>query len=111
GKAHKPTEFGRLVRIDEVENGIVSQYAILPGNHSDANSWGPALDSHEKHFGRAPRLATADRGFFSARNEQDAKARGVAKVALPARGRLSKVRADLQRPRLFRRLFTLRGRL
>jgi hypothetical protein len=24
GKAHKPNEFGRLVRIDEVENGIVS---------------------------------------------------------------------------------------
>jgi len=26
GKAHKPNEFGRLVRIDEVENGIVSAY-------------------------------------------------------------------------------------
>ena len=25
GKAHKPNEFGRLVRIDEVENGIVSE--------------------------------------------------------------------------------------
>ena len=24
GKAHKPTEFGRLVRVDEAENGIVS---------------------------------------------------------------------------------------
>jgi len=30
GKAHKPSEFGRLVRIDEVENGIVSGYAVLP---------------------------------------------------------------------------------
>jgi IS5 family transposase len=28
GKAHTPNEFGRLVRIDEVENGIVSGYAI-----------------------------------------------------------------------------------
>src|SRR5208337_3099689 len=27
GKAHKPNEFGRLVRIDEVENGFVSNYA------------------------------------------------------------------------------------
>src|SRR5207302_924224 len=32
GKAHKPNEFGRLVRIDEVENGIVSAYQVLPGN-------------------------------------------------------------------------------
>jgi len=31
GKAHKPNEFGRLVRIDEVENGIVSAYQVLTG--------------------------------------------------------------------------------
>jgi IS5 family transposase len=109
GKAHKPTEFGRLVRIDEVENGIVSQYAVLPGNRADTNAWTPALDSHEQHFGRAPRLATADRGFFSAHNEQEAKDRGVEKVALPARGRLSQKRADLQHERWFRRALRWRG--
>jgi len=32
GKAHKPTEFGRLVRLAEVENGIVSQYEVPAGN-------------------------------------------------------------------------------
>ncbi len=32
GKAHKPNEFGRLVRIDEVENGIVSNYHIALNN-------------------------------------------------------------------------------
>jgi len=32
GKAHKPNEFGRLVRIDEVENGLVSNYAVASGN-------------------------------------------------------------------------------
>ena len=31
GKAHKPNEFGRLVRIDEAENGIVSGYEVLVG--------------------------------------------------------------------------------
>jgi IS5 family transposase len=31
GKAHKPNEFGRLVRVDEVEHGLVSQYAIEEG--------------------------------------------------------------------------------
>ena len=43
GKAHKPNEFGRLVRIDEVENGIVSGYEVLEGNAADTNSWLPAL--------------------------------------------------------------------
>ena len=109
GKAHKPTEFGRLVRIDEVENGIVSQYAVLPGNHADSNGWTPALDAHGRHFGRVPRLMTADRGFFSARNEQEAMDRGVERVALPASGRLSKKRADLQHQRWFRRALRWRG--
>src|SRR5881275_1057123 len=94
GKAHKPNEFGRLVRIDEVENGIVSGYEILEGNPADTNSWMPALDQHQACFGHLPQMATADRGFFSAKNESEAEARGVAKVALPARGRLSRKRAE-----------------
>ncbi len=35
GKPHKPNEFGRLVRIDEVENGIVSGYEVAAGNRAD----------------------------------------------------------------------------
>src|SRR2546429_4169723 len=38
GKAHKPNEFGRLVRIDEVENGIVSGYEVLEGNRSEEHT-------------------------------------------------------------------------
>jgi transposase, IS5 family len=87
GKAHKPNEFGRLVRIDEVENGIVSGYAVLEGNAADTNSWMPALKQHQARFGQAPEMATADRGFFSAQNEREAEALGVKHVALPATGR------------------------
>jgi len=75
GKAHKPTEFGRLVRLDEVESGIVSQYEVLEGNPADTNAWDPALTQHETHFGRPPEMATGDRGYFSAKNEREAKAR------------------------------------
>ena len=72
GKAHKPNEFGRLVRIDEVENGIVRGYAVLDGNPADVNAWVPALEQHQQLFGRAPKGATADRGFFSTENEREA---------------------------------------
>jgi hypothetical protein len=65
GKPDKPTEFGRLVRVDEVENGIVSGYAIAEGNPADQQQWKPALEHHQKIFGQAPRLAAADRGFWS----------------------------------------------
>ena len=109
GKAHKPTEFGRLVRLDEVENGVVSHYEVLEGNPADTSSWAPALAQHETHFSRPPEMATGDRGYFSAQNERDAKARGVQKVALPARGRLSKTRARLQKERWFRRALRWRA--
>ncbi len=72
GKAHKPNEFGRLVRIDEVENGLVSNYAVAPGNLCDQQQWMPALEAHVELFGRAPRLAAADRGFWNSANEKAA---------------------------------------
>jgi IS5 family transposase len=109
GKAHKPNEFGRLVRIDEVENGIVSGYQVLESNSADTTAWMPALQQHQACFGRAPEMATADRGYFSAKNEREAQELRVKKVALPARGRLSAKRAKLQKQRWFRRALRWRA--
>jgi len=103
GKAHKPNEFGRLVRIDEVENGFVSNYAVAPGNLCDQHQWTPALQAHVELFGQAPRLATADRGFWNSANEKAATQLGVKQVVLPACGRLSPSRAARQKQRWFRR--------
>jgi IS5 family transposase len=103
GKAHKPNEFGRLVRIDEVENGLVSNYFVAPGNLGDQQQWIPALEAHVDLFGRAPRLACADRGFWSSPNEKAALELGVKQVVLPACGRLSSRRALRQKERWFRR--------
>jgi IS5 family transposase len=103
GKAHKPNEFGRLVRVDEVENGLVSHYAVASGNLSDQQQWVPALETHVELFGQAPRLAAADRGFWNPANEKAAAQLGVKQVVLPARGRLSPSRAARQKQRWFRR--------
>jgi IS5 family transposase len=99
GKAHKPNEFGRLVRIDEVENGLVSNYTVAPGNLCAV----PALQAHVELFGQAPRLAAADRGFWNHANEKAAARMGVKQVVLPACGRLSPSRAARQKQRWFRR--------
>lgn len=108
GKAHKPTEFGRLVRLDEIENGIVSNYEVQEGNPADTNAFVPAIKQHKVIFGRAPRGATGDRGYHSASNEREAKRLGVEKVALPARGPLSESRKELQKEPWFRRLLRWR---
>src|SRR5512135_2249626 len=68
GKPDKPNEFGRLVRLDEVENGIISGYTIGVGNPADQQQWVPALAHHQAVFGRMPYLAAADRGFWSSEN-------------------------------------------
>jgi IS5 family transposase len=109
GKAHKPTEFGRLVRLDEVGNGIVSRYEVLEGNAADTKAWVAALEQHRLTFGRPPRMATADRGYFSAKNEREAQDSGVEKVAMPGRGRLSVARTQRQKERWFQRALRWRA--
>lgn len=102
GKPDQPTEFGRLVRLDEVENGIVSGYSIAVGNPADQQQWVPALEHHREVFGQAPHLAAADRGFWSSANEKAALDLGVKRVVLPATGRLSAKRAEHQKQPWFR---------
>jgi IS5 family transposase len=109
GKAHKPTEFGRLVQVDEVENGIVSSYDVKDGNPADSDSWAPAISQHKAIFARAPKVATADRGFFSAANESSAHKFGVEHVAIAGRGPLSEKRKKHQKQRWFRRALRWRA--
>lgn len=103
GKVAKPTEFGKLVTIQEAEHQIVTAYAIHPTRPADATLWVAALDTHEALFGRVPDLAAADRGFSSARNEAVAIARGVRRVVLPHAGPRSPARRAHERQRWFRR--------
>jgi transposase, IS5 family len=103
GKLDKPTEFGRLVRLDEVENGIISGYAIAVGNPADPQQWVPALEKHRQTFGGPPQLVAADRGFWSSGNEKWALDLGIKQVVLPATGRLSEKRARHQKQPWFRR--------
>jgi len=103
GKAAKPTEFGKLVKLQEAEAQFITAYEVCATRVADGELWAPALDRHAQLFGRAPRLAVADAGFASGRNEQAATDRGVRRVALPPRGRLSPTRRAHQRQRWFRR--------
>ena len=85
GKAAKLTEFGKLIKVQEAEGQIITDYQVYDERPSDSDLLIPALEAHQRQLGRAPRLATADAGFFSAHNEAAAQAMGVAKLAIPNR--------------------------
>jgi len=103
GKQTKPTEFGNLITIQEAEHQIITGYEVLEGRPADRARWEPALDRHQQIFGRAPYLATADRGFSSAANERLATSRGVRRVVLPHPGRKTATRRAYERQPWFRR--------
>ena len=102
GKAGKPTEFGKMVKIQEVEQQIVTHYEVYDQRPSDSELLIPSVQVHEQQFGCAPRLVTADAGFFSARNEANAHERGVKRVAIPSFGTKSTERRAAQKKRWFR---------
>ena len=99
GKAVKPTEFGKLVKIQEAEAQFITDYAVCDTRVPDQALWVPSLVRHEHLIGRPPRVAVADGGFASRANEQAAYARGVRTVVLPRqrrKGRSRAVRAALR---------------
>jgi IS5 family transposase len=108
-KAGKPVEFGRKLWLEEVEGGIVSGWRLLDQPGQESACLPPSLAAHQERFGRPPRLVAADRGVFSPENERLAEAAGVARVAIPAVGRLTPERSRLERQRWFRRGFRFRA--
>jgi IS5 family transposase len=102
GKASKPTEFGKLLKLQEAENQIVVDYEVFAQRPSDMDLLIPAIDVHQAKLGRVPRLVAADAGFYSAKNEAAAKAKGVKRVCIPNRSSKSAARKREQKKRWFR---------
>lgn len=102
GKASKPTEFGKMVKIQEGENQIITDYAVYDKRPSDSELVIPALDAHEKKLGCMPRLVAGDAAFYSAKNEAAAHDRGVKRVCIPNRSTKSPERKREQKKRWFK---------
>jgi|tagenome__1003787_1003787.scaffolds.fasta_scaffold20900484_2 IS5 family transposase len=103
GKAGKPTEFGKLVKIQEAENQIITHYSVFDQRPSDSELLIPSLEQHQLLFGCMPVMATADAGFFSAANEAKAEEMGVKRVAVPSQSTKSTQRKQRQKQRWFKR--------
>ncbi len=103
GKASKPTEFGKLVKIQEAENQFVVDYQVYERRPDDRTLAIPSLEAHQRIFGRPPYLLAADRGFWSHANKSAANNAGVKRVCIPAVGKPSTEQRAEQHQRWFRR--------
>ena len=103
GKASKPTEFGKMVKIQEAENQIVIHCEVFDQRPSDSDLLIPSIEKHKELLDRVPDLAAADAGFFSAANEAAAKELGVKRVAVPSRSTKSEKRRQEQKKRWFKK--------
>ncbi|MGH9510019.1 MAG: ISNCY family transposase [Terriglobales bacterium] len=102
GKAGKPNEFGKLVKLQEAEQQIITAYVVYDTRPSDADLLLPALDTQAQTLGRVPRLVAADAAFYSGTNEATAHAKGVTRVCIPNRSTKSAERKREQKKRWFK---------
>lgn len=102
GKAAKPTEFGKMIKLQEAEAQIITHYEVYDTRPADSDLLIPALEVHRQRLGRVPRLVTADAAFYSTKNEATAHDMGVTRVSIPNRSTKSEARKKLQKSRWFR---------
>jgi IS5 family transposase len=102
GKASKPTEFGKMVKIQEAENQIITDYAVYEKRPSDSELVITGIESHAQRLGRVPRLVAGDAAFYSAKNEVAAHDKGVKRVCIPNRSTKSPERKREQKKRWFK---------
>jgi IS5 family transposase len=102
GKPHKPTEFGKVVKIQEADGKIITDFDVYDTNLSDTQLFVPSIEKHIEVFLRPPNLAAADRGFYSQENQRQAHTLGVQHVSVPKRGKKSQQRRAYEKQRWFR---------
>jgi IS5 family transposase len=103
GKASKPNEFGKLVKIQEAENQIVTHFEVYAERPADSTLLLSSLQVHQQRLGRIPRMVAADAGFYSLQNEKAGQAQGVRWMSVPNKKTTSSERKRLQHQRWFRR--------
>lgn len=103
GKAGKPTEFGKLIQVQEAEQQIITHYDVFHRRPSDRDLLVGAVEQHEKVLGHLPRMVTADAGYYSQAQEKAVQDKGVKWVAVPNRNTKNKDRKKKEHSRWFKK--------
>lgn len=108
GRLGKPVEFGYKAQVADNTDGIVVDHNVEMGNPPDAPMLGAAIGRIKKRFSKAPRSATADRGYGEAKVEAELHELGVTHVAIPRKGRPGAQRRAVESSRRFTKLIKWR---
>jgi transposase, IS5 family len=103
GKASKPTEFGKMVKVQEAEHQIIIDFEVYDKKPNDSDLLIPSIEAHEKRIGRTPDLVATDAGFYSAKNEAKAEEMGVQRISIPNHSTKSAARRQYQKQRWFKK--------
>jgi IS5 family transposase len=103
GKAGKPNEFGKLVQLQEAENQIITHYEVYEERPADQRLLIPAVETHQRKLGRAPKLVATDAGYYSQANEDAVKKLGVDYISIPNRSTRSEQRRKLEKRPWFKK--------
>ena len=84
-KSRRETEFGHKLFITTGKSNLVIDCEIAEGNPADSDRFMDLLDRVKDVYGKYPRETSADGGFASAENVEDAKEAGVTNVCFNKR--------------------------
>jgi IS5 family transposase len=82
-KDRRETQFGHKIFITSGASNMILKCEIPRGNKNDAEMFMPTLDSLNESYGRYPLKVSADGGFASKQNIDDAHENGVRDVCFP----------------------------
>jgi transposase, IS5 family len=103
GKAGKPNEFGKMVKVQEGEGQVVIDFQVYDQRPADSDVLIAAIEIHQQLTGRTPDMAAGDAGFYSAKNVAMAKQMGVKRVSVPSRSTKSAALKREQKKRWFKK--------
>src|SRR5262249_58364802 len=83
GKASKPNEFGKMVKIQEAENQIITSYAVYEKRPNDSDLLVKAVEEHRERLGQVPDLVAADAAFHSPTNKGAIQKKRVKTSSVP----------------------------
>jgi len=96
GRLGRPVEFGYKAQVIDNADGIVLDHQVMMGNPPDAPLLAPAIERVIARTGKVPGAVTADRGYGEAHLDQELADLGVARAAIPRRGRAGPARQAVE---------------